>query len=294
MGVEDEFFERLSKIKPWRKGDIRAPHKPLYMLFLIGALQHGHPRLIPYVAVDHELGSALRRFAPRGKQGAVHPEYPFWRLQKDGLAEVNPINGYEFRKGNSDPKKSSLVDLNASGGFATRYFAFLRDNPVAQTRAVHQILDTHFPRSIHEDIVDHFRIQLGQAQWNNTSGEFDFRARVLEAYNWTCAVTGYRLVVRNTFPGLEAAHLCWPRANANDDVTNGIALTTLHRKLFHLGLFAIDPDDYCILLASEIVENDPSATLREVAGRRIHLPREASKAPSRDGLTWHFHHVFRG
>lgn len=60
------------------------------------------------------LGEALRRFGPRVV--TVHPEYPFWRLQRDELAVVEAVGPLEQRLNNDDPGVSSLKAQNARGG----------------------------------------------------------------------------------------------------------------------------------------------------------------------------------
>ncbi len=44
--------------------------------------------------------------------------------------------------------------------------------------------------------------------------------------------------------GVVAAHIKWFQAHGADDVPNGIAMCSLHRKVFDLGAFKILPDTY--------------------------------------------------
>jgi hypothetical protein len=57
--------------------------------------------------------------------------------------------------------------------------------------------------------------------------------------------------------GVEAAHIFWPQSGGNDEVSNGLAMSTLHRKLFHLGLFSIDLD-YKVVVASGVSDRETS------------------------------------
>jgi putative restriction endonuclease len=42
-------------IHVWTRGDERAPHKPLLLLYALGRCSRGEPRLIPYADVDRDL-----------------------------------------------------------------------------------------------------------------------------------------------------------------------------------------------------------------------------------------------
>jgi hypothetical protein len=93
----------------------RAPHKPLLALYAIGRVLRGEPRMVPYAQVDRDLGKLLMEFGPR--QQPYHPEYPFWRLQNDELWEITNAEGLTTRRGNTDAKKSELLEQNVAGGF---------------------------------------------------------------------------------------------------------------------------------------------------------------------------------
>jgi putative restriction endonuclease len=225
---------------------------------------------------------------------SVSPQYPFWRLKNDGLAVVEPEGPYDLRKQSDDPTKSSLLKMGAEGGLTKDYFDLLEGNLNLQTLAVHRLLEGHFPRSIHDELIDFFGLRMSGARENDDNTESAFRAQVLSAYKNTCAVSGFSLSFRNAFPGLEAAHICWPQAGGNDDVSNGIAMTTLHRKLFHLGMFGID-DDFKIVASPHI--RDLSAAppgLFPIDGRPLNLPEEGQDRPDVETLRWHRKWVFRG
>src|SRR4051812_38724860 len=59
-------------IRVWARGDERAPHKPLLLLYALGRLSRNEPRLIPYADVDRDLRSLLVQFGPHRK--SQHPE----------------------------------------------------------------------------------------------------------------------------------------------------------------------------------------------------------------------------
>jgi putative restriction endonuclease len=290
--VEVDFFERLDKLNTYRKGNQRAPHKPLYILYLIASIQQGQPRLHKFASIEANLVEALQRFGLANK--SQHAHYPFWRLQNDNIAEVSPKSGYDLRASNSDPKKSSLLKLNAAGGFVESYFDLLSGDLSIQSKAIRKLLDAHFPPSIHEEIILFFNLRVEGARSGDVHSDSEFRTNLLSSYGNKCALTGYSLHFRGEFPGLEAAHLCWPQAGGNDDVSNGILMTTLCRKLFHLGIIGVEPNDLRIVISDQAADLGlRSAQLSKSLHKKLSLPTGINCHPSIENLAWHKRWVFR-
>lgn len=281
---------RVDAINVYKKGNNRAPHKPLYLLFLLSAVQKGRSRLIDYSEIDETLGTALRLFGPR--TASVHPEYPFWWLQQDGLSEVVPgsASAYELRKNRNDPKRKSLLSVGATGGLLETDYHTLIQNPQLLAFLCHRLLDSHFPVSLHEDISVLFGLDFGRVSDDADSRDDPFGGRVLEGYGFTCAITGFVGSPEVAFAGIEPAEIVWRNHGGSSDPSNGIAMTTIHRKLFHLGLFTISAD-YRIVLSPVLIDGVPIG-LRE--GNPINPPKDLERLPSVGGLAWHRRWVFRG
>ena len=90
--VRTEILRKIHAINTWKRGAIRAPHKRLLVL----------------------LGLARITGPPRR---SVHTEYPFWRLQKDGLWDVPSGSALARRSSDTDPRKSELIKHDVVGGF---------------------------------------------------------------------------------------------------------------------------------------------------------------------------------
>jgi putative restriction endonuclease len=285
------FFDRIERINVFKKGNLRAPHKPLYLLLCLSALQKGLPRLMPYSEIEITLSEAINRFGPSAS--TVSPQYPFWRLQSDELAEVSPAGPYVLRSKDKEPTKTSLLEQDAHGGLLVEDYQMLQNNLELQTLAIHKILDAHFPRSIHEDILDFFGLRLSGLRGSDLNTESEFKEKVLNAYGRTCAFTGYSLSYRGSCPGLEAAHICWPQAGGNDTISNGIAMTTLFRKLFHLGLVTID-ETLAIRFSVTLRNSGSSASsVLDLEGGMIKTPSSQRDYPDLGSLAWHRKWVFR-
>jgi len=287
-----EFLAKIHRLKVYRKGNQRAPHKPLYLLYCIASIQHGLPRLQLFADIEPKLKEALFRFGLSAK--SQNPHYPFWRLKNDGLAEVSPSGPYSLRASSDDPKKSSLIEMKAKGGLLHSDHSMLKSNLEFQTQCLHEILDAHFPSSIHDELIRFFDLRLFGARALDVNTEAQFSNRVILAYGNRCAVTGFAIGYRGIFPGLEAAHICWPQSGGNDEIRNGVAMTTLYRKLFHLGLFTIDMETLKIRLSRQVVDiGAKKEGMSRLDGQKLLLPQDQRDWPDTDALAWHSKWVFR-
>jgi putative restriction endonuclease len=143
--AEGELLTSLRAIRPWRRGKQRAPHKPLLLLWMLARLQSkgaSSERLIAFSDLDRPIRDLLQEFCPTSK--SQHPEYPFWRLQRDNIWEVRCEGTPRARKSNTDPLPSELRRTAARGGFTTTVHELLRGNPRLVVRAARLLLDEHF------------------------------------------------------------------------------------------------------------------------------------------------------
>jgi putative restriction endonuclease len=286
-----DFVLRLGAINVYKRGEQRAPHKPLYLLLLLALLQQKAPRLVKFVEIREKLNEALRLFAPR--VASVNSHYPFWRLQNDNLSEVVHRSELKIRQSNHDPTVSSLIASEAMGGLMKEDFELLIENVDLQSLVTHKILDAHFPQVIHCDIVNYFGLRLNTPHRNDNSSYSEFASSVISAYKERCAISRLSIAYRGRPVGLDATHIFWPQIGGNDAVSNGIAMTLLHSRLFNLGVFTISTT-FEIQISKECHFSESGKALGLVNGRQIHVPSDRSKQPNIDAIMWHNKLVFRG
>lgn len=289
MTVRSEFLSCLEKISVYKYGERTAPHKPLYMLFCIASIQAGNPRLQFFRDIKQDLSSALQLF---GKNGG-NPHYPFWRLQNDKLAEVYSDGPLEIRKSNSDPNVSSLLKQNAKGGLIEKYYNLLFEDQELQNISIRRLLDLHFPPSIHDEIIRFFDLKIADRHFSCAKTTSEFQEMVVNAYAGKCAISDFSLEYKDKYFGVEAAHIFWPQSGGNDHIANGIAMSTLHRKLYHLGFIGIT-DDYEIIISPHIKSSlNSDASINKLRGKKIRLPLKEIDKPSLQSLAWHRKWIFK-
>jgi putative restriction endonuclease len=79
-------LEKFDKLSVWSRGDQRAPHKPLLILYALGRWQAGLPD-VTFLQAEKDLTTLLREFGPPRRSD--HPEQPYWRLQNDAVWTVS-------------------------------------------------------------------------------------------------------------------------------------------------------------------------------------------------------------
>ena len=146
----EEIVHRFQKIRIWKRKGVSAPHKPLLILYALGKLLRREDRLISFTEVDEKLGNLLSEFAPKkSRQGT---EFPFWRLQNDGVWEIR-AEGRIRENSNGDAVKSDLYRYKASGGISKSLSRQLREDASLVGEIAQNMLEAHFHTSDHERVL---------------------------------------------------------------------------------------------------------------------------------------------
>ena len=283
--------KRFFGITMWQKGGVRAPHKPLLVLYAIGKLQRGEGRLIPFADVDRDLKKLLIEFGPTRK--SYHPEYPFWRLRNDGIWELQNAEKVVKRKSSTDAKKSELLRHNVKGGFTEEVYEQISGNSSLMKQIVADLLDENFPTSIHEDILQAVGIDFDEKVAVLKKRDAQFRDKVLRAYEYRCAVCGYNVRLGDSLVGLEAAHIKWHQAGGPDAEINGVALCALHHRLFDRGAFTLSD-----AMKIEVSERAHGSTgfdewLMAFHRKELRPPQRLTYYPEPKFIAWHVREVFQ-
>jgi putative restriction endonuclease len=125
---------------------------------------------------------------------------------------------------------------------------------------------------------------------NRKFREHAFRRHVREAYNFRCAMTGWRILDVEGKPEAQAAHIRPVEKDGPDSVRNGLVLSATLHWLFDRGLIAID-DSFKALKSPQGIPDDLGNLIR--TDRPIFLPTDPDKQPHRTYLGWHRANRFR-
>jgi putative restriction endonuclease len=288
----DGVLHLFDRLNVWSRGDQRAPHKPLLILYALGRWSRGETAEIPFKQVDADLTGLLKEFGP--PRHSYHPEYPFWRLQNDGVWVVHASEPLTPRQSSTDAKKSDLLAKDAAGSFSPQVRSALQADPTLVTEIAARLLESHFPESIHADILTAVGLTLGVDKAAAKKRDPQFRQRVLTAYEYRCAVCGFDVRLGSVSIALDAAHIRWHQVGGPDEESNGLALCVLHHKTFDLGAFTVNKDG--VLLVSDQAHGTEGfhEALMSHHGKPVRPPQRQQWRPAPASLDWHAREVFKG
>ena len=303
MVNNSEYLKRFLNLHIGMSGDVRAPHKPLLVLWALGRCLRGEQRLVSYEIVDRELARLMNRFGPHGRDQNTH--YPFWRLQNDGIWEVDKPHLVQTTS-SGEPFKTDLRQHQICAGLTDTDYVAFRKNPALARRVAEGLVAKHFPSSMHHEILDATVIPFSPSNDEEAQSSLDwlitrrrwrdstFRRKVLEAYDGICALCEFSVHFRDLDQPLaiEAAHVKWHECNGPAVVENGLALCALHHRLFDKGAFTVLPD-LKVKVSPDIEGDGVVDTLQQYDNEKLRSPRKTYWRPRPEFLLWHGKEVFK-
>lgn len=184
------------------------------------------------------------------------------------------------------------------GGFCTAALTSLMD--YAQVEGADLIVNKETnPHTISKRLTKYFDLtKEGEdiiSETKRRKGQEYFRRMILANYGFRCALTGIDipqlLLASHIIPWRDISH-----KNERLNPCNGICLSALYDKAFDEGLITISPDNYTIILSSDLREHESQEYYNRhfgcIDGRHIFTPDNYK--PSKDFLAYHRDHVFKG
>lgn len=283
----DELLQRIGELNIYSRGERRAPHKPLLLLFVLGRMQAGHGSTVPAKETWAEIGKLLERHAPPVKS-AHQPELPYWHLQSDGLWTVKGATDLPLSKGGF-PAKGPLGETE--GRLPAAVEQMLVADPRLLEDCAKVLLDRHFPETLHASLSASVGLVLGDPGETSRLGRRKrdprFKSHVLEAYEHRCALTGFRAALDGRFFGVEAAHVRAHCYDGPDEVANGLVLTPTLHSLLDFGAWTLT-DDRRVLVSRKFTGTDEAVSLlRDLHGSRVRDPLPGFEPVRPEYIRWH-------
>jgi putative restriction endonuclease len=286
----EKWLKVVSNLRVDRKGTI-APHKPLLLLVLVELAEQGKltAKILPLT------GELVFRFLAywtvvaerRSQRPDIH--LPFYHMRGDGCWTPLGADGQPTleRRGAvaAELDETFLACLNDTNFrqqlrriLIAKYFL-----DFAERTALYQLVGLPVPPEaiVKEDA------RLYEAA-RERGREARFRLTVVPAYNYTCALTRYRLVTIDSGSIVEAAHIHQFADSRNNHPRNGIALCKNAHWMFDEGLWSLD-DDYRVLIDPKRFDESggDELLLAPKAKTRILLPGDPNYWPDKAHLFWH-------
>lgn len=287
-------MERLAALRQHERDGRRSPHKPLLVLLALGRFAATGSSRLPWSEAETALADLIAEFGPPSRTGrAQSAAYPFTRLRSDGVwmldSDVPMDRVSPLREGVTGQLESSLE-------------AALRARPALVSRMARSLVDAHFPSTIAPDVLiavgmDPDLVDTDTAGVPTPPAErrrsHAWPAAVLEAWDRQCAFCGFDGQAGGVPVGLEAAHIRWFKLDGPDTLDNGIALCSLHHKLFDRGMLGLD-DGLAVVVSQRFsARTSHGRAVYELHGRRLR-PRPGTPLPAEHHVLWHREQVFHG
>ncbi len=240
---------------------------------------------------------------------------PFYHLQSDGFWHLVPRPGKEtiVEAGVALRSISKLQENTLGARLDDDLFHLLQsDDARHELRCV--LVETYFAPVLHTPVLDQSVVNFDsylyerQLEQEVKTSNFQlvkpedeekpsrtqgFRRIVVATYNHTCATCGIRIINREGYSIVVAAHIIPHHQSHNDDPRNGLSLCQSCHWVFDRGLITIRADSYRIQLSPQLKAGDIApGYLADLRGSEIRLPAEAPLYPHPLALEWHRKYVF--
>jgi putative restriction endonuclease len=285
------WLERLANLNIDRARGA-APHKPLLLFVVLDLIEDGQLK-------DGMLlkdGNLAFRFSSYwtivAQRRTARPDLrlPFYHMRTDELwvpldGEGKPAESRERAvRARLDPSFLSCLRDPTFRVLARRTFIATYFEP-GERLTLYQLVGIEPPG---DDVVraDAERFQMNSDAARKRDARFSLR--VLPAYNFTCALTRYRMVSVEGKTAVDAAHIHQFKKGGPDDPRNGLALSKTAHWLFDRGFWSIG-DDYTVVVKVDRFDEAGGADqlLKPRINQRIHLPMNREVWPGREYLSWH-------
>lgn len=292
----EQWLGKLTKLNKARRN---APHKPLLLLVILEMAERGEVDwdgqfLTPELAFQFETFASV---VQHRRTQRLDVRMPFHHLKTQGFWSARTDSGEPSTHRSVtrfivvDPEFAAAC-RDSDFRTAARQILIAKHFEPAERNALYCLVGLDVPTD--DEIARHAMFETpDDASQAGRTGRF--RLDVAAAYDYTCALTGYRVNTVAAGAIIDAAHIHQFADSLNNDPQNGMALSKNAHWLFDSGLWSID-NDYRILVATEeFTESSPNQrSLLDFAGERLRLPRNEKLWPDQRHLRWHRKHRFLG
>ncbi len=286
-------LDRLLDLRLHQQDGVRSPHKPLLTLLALSQLMSTGSSLMAWSQIAERLADLLAEFGRPSTTGrAQSAAYPFTRLRSDGVWELDAEVPMD--------RVGPLQAHDVTGHFTAEIEVELAAHPSKALDTARALVLSHFPETLAVDVLaatglDPDAVLRSGAALGGTARRRSplWRNAVIEAWDRSCAFCGWDGQLGGAPVGLEAAHVRWHAYDGPDDLDNGLALCSLHHKLFDRGAIGLDEQLQIIVSSAFSSRTSAGRSTYGLHGRPL-KPRPGTAAPAEVHVMWHAREVFKG
>ncbi|SED56771.1 5-methylcytosine-specific restriction enzyme A [Streptomyces sp. 2231.1] len=148
------FQRRVGDVRPARRATGQAPHRPILLLWAIGQVVAGAPRLQQWSAVRDAVAPLMVKYG-QSEDGADATRYPFWALVRDELWTVEQAEELIMTSRGRRPTLESLNVVDPAAGLREDDYILLRSQPGVAASAAAGLIVRYF-HLLPEDLLKDF------------------------------------------------------------------------------------------------------------------------------------------
>jgi putative restriction endonuclease len=232
---------------------------------------------------------------------------PFYHLKNDRFWHILPNEGYEkyLSLPGSISSFKKLKEIVFSAKLDDELFQLL-SIPETRQEFKYFLLNRYFPDSkryyLDQSDIDYIeyvdRIENSilhtDIQIIEKLDEEDifvrgglFKKLVPKVYDYTCCVSGMRVIATDDIQMVDACHIIPFRISQDDSITNGLSLCPNMHRAFDRGLISID-SNYQLIVSEEFAEESKSVYgITQFESKVIILSKNSAYFPDPQKLEWH-------
>lgn len=292
---DEEVLDRLASFRQYQQDGKRAPHKPLLVLLALARLEDTGTSAVPWSTAETQLANLIAEFGPPSRTGrAQSAAYPFTRLRRDDIWLIDADV--------PDDNLTPLRERRVTGRLEPRLESALRAKPHLVGEAARRLVESHFPMTVAPDVLTAVGLDPEAVMASTPpADELAERRRrssawpqmIIAAWDRQCAFCGYDGQLAGAVVGIEAAHVRWFNLGGPDSEDNGMALCSLHHKLFDRGAIGLDENHRIQVSALFSARTESAKSVYDLHDRELN-PRRGTSLPAAEHIAWHSNQVFKG
>lgn len=293
--TDDEVVKRLATFRQHQRDGQRVPHKPLLVLLALGRLEDSGSSVLPWSVAETQLAELVSEFGPPSRTSRPQSAaYPFTRLRADGVWQID----HDVPDDNLGPLRAQ----QAVGHLEPRLEEALRQRPALLQTVAKRLVESQFPMTVAPDVL----IAVGldpDAVIGSVAEVTDPKYRrkrsaswpqmILAAWDRQCSFCGYDGQLGGAAVGVEAAHVRWFNLGGPDSEENGLALCSLHHKLFDRGAIGLNNDHKIRVSTAFSARTEAAKRVYDLHDKPLR-PRRGTRLPAVEYVGWHISQVFKG